>query len=191
VPATSFLLLGLALGFSLTVPPGPMNVFIASQAVRSLRTGVMAGAGAMSADAILGALVFLLRSFVNLSAAIRTVYLLGAGVMAVYAALLIRSHHRPNPQTASGVRVYSQALLLGIGNPFQILWWLTAGLAFAFLGGLVLFVGLFAAIGIWILVFPAAIHRGVQSRPRLAPAIVVVSAGLLLAFAAYFLYLAL
>ncbi|MFZ0891934.1 MAG: LysE family transporter [Thermoplasmata archaeon] len=186
-----FLLLGLALGFSLTIPPGPMNAFISSQAVRSLRNGVVAGAGAMSADAVLGAVVFLLRSSVSLTAEIRVVYLSGACVMTLYAILLLRSRRGPAGATPSSIRVYAQALLLGIGNPFQILWWLTAGLAFAFLGGLVLFVGLFSAIAVWIVVFPTAVHRGVQSRPQLESTVVVVATGFLLAFAAYFLYLAL
>lgn len=145
----------------------------------------------MSADAVLGVLVFLLRSFVNLTVGIRVIYLAGAAVMASYAVLPIRSRGRPQAPTASRKRVYGQALLLGIGNPFQILWWLTAGLAFAFLGGVLLFVGLFSAIAIWIVVFPAAVHRGVQARPRLESTIVAVAAALLLGFTAYFLYLAL
>jgi threonine/homoserine/homoserine lactone efflux protein len=185
-----FLLLGLALGFSLTIPPGPMNAFISSQAVRSLRNGIVAGSGAMSADAVLGVLVFILRSSVNLSNGVRVVYFAGASVMTLYAVLLIRSSGRPAGASPSSLRVYAQALLLGIGNPFQILWWLTAGLAFAFLGGLILFVGLFSAIAIWIVVFPAAVHRGVRSRPRLESAVIVVAAAFLLGFAAYFLYLA-
>ncbi|MGI0130612.1 MAG: lysine transporter LysE, partial [Thermoplasmata archaeon] len=75
-------------------------------------------------------------------------------------------------------------------NPFQIVWWLTAGLAFAYLGGLVLFVALFAAIALWVLAFPSALHLGTRRRPGAARAVVYVSAVILFAFAAYFLVLA-
>jgi threonine/homoserine/homoserine lactone efflux protein len=190
MPLSYDLLFGLVLGFSLTIPPGPMNAFIAIQSARSLRSGIAAGAGAMSADAVLGIAVFFIRTVVGLNGYVRAIYLVGASVMILYAALLISFQQRNARTAPSGLRVYSQALFLGIGNPFQILWWLTAGLAFAFLGGLILFVGLFSAIAIWILAFPLAVHRGARDRPRLQSSIVGISVAILLAFAAYFLYLA-
>jgi threonine/homoserine/homoserine lactone efflux protein len=80
---------------------------------------------------------------------------------------------------------------VGVSNPFQILWWLTVGIAFAYLGGLVLFAGLFGAIAVWIIVFPWVVHLGAERRPGIARAIVAVSGVLIFGFAAYFLYLAL
>jgi threonine/homoserine/homoserine lactone efflux protein len=41
---------GLFLGYSLGVPPGPMNALIAAWSLRSFRHGFAVGAGAMSAD---------------------------------------------------------------------------------------------------------------------------------------------
>jgi threonine/homoserine/homoserine lactone efflux protein len=182
---------GLLLGFSLTIPPGPMNAFIAAQSVRSFREGFTAGLGAMSADLVLGILVYSLHAELDLSAGLPWIYLFGAGVMVYLGIGLLRgATGRPSPPT-SGSRTYTKALGLGISNPFQIVWWLTAGLAFAYLGGWVLFVALFGAIAVWIVAFPWAIHAGTERRPRVARAVLVVSAVAMFGFAAYFLVLAL
>ena len=95
------------------------------------------------------------------------------------------------PLETTGAKTYTKALGLGVSNPFQIVWWLTAGLAFAYFGGWVLFVGLFGAIAGWILVFPWAVHAGTERRPTIARAVVVGSGIVIFAFAAYFLFLAL
>lgn len=182
---------GLLLGFSLTIPPGPMNAYIASQSVRSFREGVTVGLGAMSADLVLGGLVFALHDAVDLSAALRGIYVLGAGMMIYLAVGLVRGgSDRPPPET-TGVRTYTKALALGIANPFQVVWWLTAGLAFAYLGGWALFVALFGAIAVWIVAFPWAVHTGTERRPGVARAVLVASGVVLFAFAGYFLFLAL
>jgi len=182
---------GLALGFSLTIPPGPMNAFIASRSVRSFREGVIAGLGAMSADLILGILVYALHASVDLSAELRWIYVLGAAVMVYLGVGLVRERSATTPLETRGTRTFTKALGLGVSNPFQIVWWLTAGLAFAYLGGWLLFVGLFGAIAVWIVVFPWAVHLGTERRPEVARAVVVVSGVLIFGFAAYFLFLAL
>jgi len=182
---------GMALGFSLTIPPGPMNLFIAAQAVRSVREGVTTGFGAMMADLTLGVVVYAVRSVVDLGAELRWVYLLGAAVMVYLGIGLLRRTRRPPPPETSGVRTFTTAFGIGISNPFQVVWWLTVGIAFAYIGGLVLFIGLFAAIAVWIVVFPWAVHRGTERRPGVARAIVGVSGVLIFGFAAYFVFLAL
>ena len=182
---------GLVLGFSLTIPPGPMNAFIVAHSVRSFRSGVTAGLGAMSADLVLGGVVYALRSVLDLSAEVRWVYLLGAAVMVYFGTGLLRKPRELSPSEVAGVRTYTSALGLGLSNPFQILWWLTAGLAFAYFGGLILFVGLFGAIAVWIVAFPWAVHLGTERRPELARVLIVVSAAVIFGFAGYFLFLAL
>jgi threonine/homoserine/homoserine lactone efflux protein len=168
-----------------------MNALIASRAAASLRAGVVTGFGAMSADLILGALVYALRSAVDLGSVVRYVYVVGAVVMAYLGFRLLTARPAAATTEPAGLRTYSQALGVGLSNPFQIVWWLTAGLAFAYLGGLVLYVALFAAVLVWVLVFPYAIHLGTRERPALARAVVYVSGAIMLAFAAYFAYLAL
>jgi threonine/homoserine/homoserine lactone efflux protein len=183
--------LGLALGFSLAVPPGPMNALIASVSTRSSRAGTVTAFGAMSSDMLLGALVFSLNAVVDLREIVRPVDALGAVVLAYFGIRILTRREDPNPPTTSGVRTFSQGLALGLTNPFQILWWLTAGLAFARLGGPVLLVGLFGAVGTWVVVFPYAIHAGARRYPKLRSGVAIVSAGIMLAFAAYFAALAL
>jgi threonine/homoserine/homoserine lactone efflux protein len=167
-----------------------MNALIASRAAVSLRAGVVTGFGAMSADLILGALVYALRSVVDLTSVVRYVYVVGAVVMAYLGYRLLTTPPAAPSAEPAGLRTYSQALGIGLSNPFQIVWWLTAGLAFAYLGGLVLYVALFAAVLVWVLVFPYAIHVGTRERPGVARAVVYASGAILLAFAAYFAYLA-
>jgi threonine/homoserine/homoserine lactone efflux protein len=184
------ILLGIALGFSLTIPPGPMNALIASQTVRSLRSGILTGFGAMSADFVLLLVVYALRSVVDLSSFVRYIYLLGAVVMVLFGIRLLLRQRTAAAVESSVIQTYSQGVLVGLTNPFQILWWLTAGLAFAYLGGVVLFVGLFAAIAVWVVSFPYALHLGTRRYPGLARAVLYASSALMFVFAAYFLILA-
>ena len=188
--AVDELAFGLALGFSLTIPPGPMNALIASQSVRSATAGFVTGLGAMTADLVLGAIVFGLRSTVDLDAFLRAIYVLGAVAMAYFAyRIWVRRDVRAEAPE-DRVRSYSQAVALGLSNPVQIVWWLTAGLAFAYLGGLVLFAGIFAAILVWVVAFPTLIHRGSRRYPSLGRWVAVASSAIMIAFAAYFVYLA-
>ena len=182
---------GLVLGFSLTIPPGPMNALIASRAVGSLRRGIVTGLGAMSADAILGAVVFALSAGFDLRSVEPEIYGLGAAVMAYFGARLLLARGGDGAREVGDARTYTTALGIGVSNPFQILWWLTAGLAFAYYGGLVLFLGLFGAIAIWIVVFPWALRRGAERSRRFEKGVTLVSAVIMVVFAAYFVYLAL
>jgi threonine/homoserine/homoserine lactone efflux protein len=179
-------LAGLALGFSLTVPPGPMNALIASRTMRSLRAGILTGFGAMSADAILGAVVYAVHVEVDLGVWVRWIEAVGAIVIGAMVVRLFQERAAPGGSPASEVRVYSEALIVGITNPFQILWWVTAGLAFAYVGGAILFVGLFAAILVWVVAFPYALAEGTRRHPRSPRVVSVVSAVLLAGFAGYF-----
>jgi threonine/homoserine/homoserine lactone efflux protein len=181
---------GLLLGFSLTIPPGPMNALIASQSVRSRRRGIVTGLGAMSADAVLGTVVFALSATVVLTTYLRPIYVLGAGVMGYLAYRLLSPRPEAAAPEAGAVRVYSTALAIGVSNPFQILWWLTAGLAFAYLGGLALFAGLFGAIAVWVVAFPTALSAGAQRSARIERGVTVASGAAMAAFAVYFAYLA-
>jgi threonine/homoserine/homoserine lactone efflux protein len=181
---------GILLGFSLTAPPGPMNALIASRAVRSLRRGILTGFGAMSADAALAGIVFALSRLVDLTTFIRPVYGLGCVVMGYFGYRLLAPHLPIVPPVDSSARTYSTAFLIGLSNPFQVVWWLTAGLAFAYVGGVTLFAGLFGAIAVWIVAFPYALTVGVQRFPSIERWITYGSGALMIGFAAYFAFLA-
>ncbi len=162
-----------------------MNAWIAALAARSFRDGFLTGLGAMTADGLLGATVYLLDRYVDLPAIVRYVYLVGAAIMLFLAWRLLR---RPAEAEASEprARAFLRALALGLTNPFQVVWWLTAGVAFAYLGGGVLLVGLFAAIAVWVVAFPWAIHAGTRQRPAVGRAVRYASGAILVAFAIYF-----
>lgn len=181
--------MGALLGFSLAVPPGPMNAWIATAATRSFRAGTLTASGAMAADAVLGAAVYLLSRSFDLHGIVREIDLVGAVVLGV---LGVRALRRPSdgPERPPDGRTVLVGLGVGLSNPYQVVWWLTAGLAFAYLGGLVLLAGLFGAIAVWVVVFPWAMARGVRRYPGLARAVTWVSGLLMLGFAVYFAYLA-
>ncbi|MFY9716819.1 MAG: LysE family transporter [Thermoplasmata archaeon] len=179
---------GLALGFSLTVPPGPMNALIASTSARSARAGTIMGLAAMSADLILAALVLAFSATFDLSSLVQPVDALGAVVLAYFGIRILVRRAPVNAAPTGDARSFSQALALGLTNPFQIVWWLTAGLAVARLGGIVLFVGLFGAVATWVVVFPYAVHAGVRRYPGLHQGIVIASGAIMLVFAGYFAF---
>jgi threonine/homoserine/homoserine lactone efflux protein len=188
VASVELILFGLGLGFSLTVPPGPMNALIATNSTRSWRSGFVTGLGAMTSDAILGTVVFLVQAVVDLHAVARPIYLLGAVEMALLGYRLLVAAEAPPP--AASASTYATALAVGLSNPFQVLWWLTAGLAFAYFGGALLLLALFAAIAVWVTVFPWAVRVGTRRSPRARTGVRYVSGALVLAFSAYFVVLA-
>ena len=181
---------GLLLGFSLSVPPGPMNALIAARSVRAFRPGLLTGLGAMTADLILGTAVYLVQSEIDLTGVVRYVYALGCVVMGFLGYRLLTRPPAPARVVPGELATYSSALGIGLSNPFQILWWFTAGIAFAYLGGIVLLIGLFGAIAIWVVVFPYAMHAGVRRYPRTEHLVRWVSGAILVGFAAYFALLA-
>ncbi len=181
---------GALLGLSLTVPPGPMNALISARATRSYREGLLTGLGAMSADLLLGSAVYFLRSSFSLGPDLRYLDAVGSLALLFFAGILLRSGRDPAPPPPVSHRVYLQALAAGITNPFQILWWLTAGLALAYLGGLALLVGLFLAVLAWSTGFPYLISLGSLRSPAFARGTRWASILVILAFSAYFAYLA-
>ncbi len=182
---------GVALGFSLTVPPGPMNALIASQtAMRGTKAGMVTGAGAMTADLILGIAVYLARTLVDLRPLVRFIYLVGSAVLFLLAYFMLAGRKTVMTEEVK-LRTYSRAVLIGVSNPFQVLWWLTAGLAFAYLGGIVLLAGLFTAVAVWIILFPLLLHMSTKKHPRASKAVTAASVIIMLFFAGYFLFSAL
>jgi len=187
---------GILLGLSIAAPPGPMNALIATNTVRRSRlAGHLTGFGAMTSDGIFLAVTLAVGGVIPVSPGVRILlYLAGAIVMfflavktypALRGDLTIR-------KDASDQRMHSyvQGLLLGLTNPFQILWWLTAGLAFMRGIGPAVAVGFFLGILTWILLFPATIDlanrrwRGTYRVVLLLSLLVLVAFGTFLAVSA-------
>jgi threonine/homoserine/homoserine lactone efflux protein len=180
--------LGLTLGLSLAAPPGPVNAVIAAEgAIRALK-GTLVGLGALTADAIFMVLTVSLGTWLPQWAS-RPLTFAGGVVFLVIAALVLRS--RPSTGKPGHVQ-YLTGLTMGLTNPFQIAWWLTAGLTLVTAFGLAVVASFFAGILLWITLFPQAVRRGVVAfGGRVLVAIKWISAGLLVAYGVWFIYFSL
>ena len=192
---------GGALAFSLVAPPGPMNALIADETVaRGWTAGVRAGLGAFVADAVFCALAFSGAATVAGSTAVRIVASLVGGVFMLYLAYAaVRDVHK---EATVGSRGFLKALFLGLTNPYQIGWWLTAGVSIVrpssvdlagmtvVVGGITVLVGFFLGIVVWITAFPALLVRVGERLEEFKKPVGYVSAAILAFFGVVFIYYA-
>ncbi|MHB8397008.1 MAG: LysE family transporter [Thermoplasmataceae archaeon] len=150
--------IGLLLGLSLAAPPGPVTAVMVDRSVRSSTGGILVGLGAMTADFILMIATFTVKQFLLLDSLIPFVYLSGAAFFAILA-YMVAFHGSGDPQPNS--HGYTTGLFMGLSNPFQIGWWLTAGLAFNQKFGILPFYFLFLGIIVWISFLSVAVHFSV------------------------------
>jgi threonine/homoserine/homoserine lactone efflux protein len=215
VQTVTTMLAGAAFGLALAAPPGPMNAIIAEESVvRGWRAGFSAGLGAMTADLLffvlaLGGAVTVVEQYPTVRAGMVTV----GGVLMLYFARdtvrNVQAVQTPDP-TETG-RGFRKALVLGLSNPYQILFWVTVGAGlltpgeldvFAVVpilgdrlaggevvqtGSAALVVGLFGGIACWIVAFPALLVAGRRRTDAFAPAVAVLSAVVLAGFGVWFL----
>ncbi|BDR92763.1 LysE family translocator [Vulcanisaeta souniana] len=180
--------LGMAFGFLLAAPPGPMNALIAAEATRSPIHGTSVGLGAMSADGILMVITYFFSRVLGYYA--HYLYFVGFAVMIYLAVSILRSTFSPrnSGSNRSPFLNYFMGVSMGLTNPYQVFWWLTAGLSFMSIFGIFSVVGLFTAILIWVLVFPYAVYVGkVYGGSRVDFAVKLISALGIMAFAIYIL----
>ncbi|MFC4449521.1 LysE family translocator [Halorussus aquaticus] len=201
--AVASALAGVALGLSLAAPPGPMNAIIAEESVlRGWGSGFRAGLGAMSADACFFVLALLgVVTVVRDVPVVRSVLFGVGGLLMLYfaygtaadASAAFGGDAAVDGGTATGAdsKGFRKAFVLALTNPYQILWWLTAGVglldpgtfALDALGGLtistgspVIVVGFFGGIALWITGFPAALVTVGRRVDAFAPAVAYLSA---------------
>jgi len=154
---------GILLGLSIAAPPGPANAMIATHAVTRKHwwAGTLVGFGAMTADATFLVITFLLgRAVQPTEGVLMAVYTLGAVVMFFFAYKASGAWKKPPTERLQEVRPthsYVSGLTIGLTNPYQILWWLTAGLAFIQSVGTAIVAGFFCGILIWTVSFPWAL----------------------------------
>ena len=173
-------LLGIVLGLSLAGPPGAVNSVIANESLKSKLHGTSVGAGAMSADFTFFLTVYFLKNYINTDI-LKFIYIIG-GLFMLYLGYAVLKSRMPAKSKKGN---YFIGLSMGLTNPFQILWWLTAG--FFLLKELSIFsiAGLFSGIIIWIFSFPYAVNRFGYKYERY---IKIVSAVIIFIFAVYILY---
>jgi len=195
------LVVGGALAFSLVAPPGPMNALIADEtAARGWFAGFRSGLGAFASDTVFCALALSGAVTVAGSPTVRSVAAMVGGVFMFYLAYDALRDARARTPTES--RGFTKALVLGLTNPYQIGWWLTAGVALVHpapvevlgstfvAGGVEVFIGFFGGILLWITVFPAALVRAEARLESLEKQVGYASAAVLIAFGFVFVYYA-
>lgn len=165
---------GALLGLSLAAPPGPMNAIIAEESVnRGWRAGFSAGLGAMSADAIFFVLALAgVVAFIKQAPSVRGVMVgIGGLLMFYFAYGAVRGAGDFTDGDGGNHAGFRKAFALALTNPYQITWWLTAGVglldpgtisafgySFAAANGRLTVAGFFAGILIWITGFPTALR---------------------------------
>ncbi len=117
----------------MAVPLGPMNALIAAWSLRSFRHGFAVGAGAVSADFLLMLFTLTLYDVLKgLGQRFFAPFRAAGGLFFLHLAYKIGTAKPPREGSAGGrhpLRGYLLGLLLGLINPYQVAWWLTAGLA--------------------------------------------------------------
>lgn len=179
---------GVVLGVSLAGPPGPVTAIMVKKSTESIMRGVNVGFGAMTADFVLMLLTFFFRSKFDLSVYDPYIFILGAFFFILLAVLILRA----GEETA--IRKYDSGYLagltVGIVNPLQIGWWLTAGQGFYSKFGLLPFYFLFVGIVFWIFFLAILVNRFSNRYGKTVNAgVKIFSVVSLVAFGIYFAYL--
>jgi len=186
------LVAGILIGLSLAVPPGPMNAIIASESVkRSYVNGIKLGMGAMTADAIFLAITLIGVTVLFTGDAVKLIVSIAGGVILAYIAVMtIKSFNRPLTESDKEAMrsPYLTGLVIGITNPSQILWWITAGAALIANFNALGIVGFFIGIIIWVTSFSVSLHYAKKKARWLYPAVTLVSGVVLLCFSLLLMY---
>ena len=119
----------------------------------------------------------------------RYIFLVG-GIFFIFLSLgILRSHYSGNMKTTGSNRNYFSGLFLGLVNPMQIAWWLTAGLSVFQRFGTEPFYFLFLGIVMWVAFLTYAINRSVlKYGKKLADGIKLFSFVILVSFGVFFIY---
>lgn len=195
---------GAILGLSLAAPPGPMNAVIAEESVnRGWRAGFSAGLGAMSADAAFFVLALAgVVAFIREAPTVRGIMVgIGGLLMFYFAYGAVQNAGGFRDTSGAEVAGFRKAFALALTNPYQITWWLTAGVGllnpgtieafgytFAAANGVLTVAGFFGGIVLWIIWFPAALRAAGEQVDALGRTIAYGSAIVLVWFGLAFIW---
>lgn len=184
------LVIGAVLGFSLAAPPGPVLAQLAFETARGRwQKGLLVGLGATSADATFFLLVWLgLLRVVPSDTVLAVMALAGAGLMAFFSWNAWKAARRPFEVRDRMISGFPGGYLLAALSPFNIGWWLTAGVTFLELHGASLALGFFLAI-LGVVVASVLIVRFAAARiERFETWVAYASAVFLLGFGAFLVH---
>ena len=170
---------GVGLGLSLAGPPGPVNALIARESVRGgAWAGVRAGYPAPLLDS--AALVVVLVGLPRVLDTARWAPVLsGIGALLLLYLAIDIARVRPAPKPVAAGAVWAVTL----SNPFFYAWWPSVGASFVAATGPWGTAGFLVAIFGWVLGFSFAMAHGASRWPWFAPAVGLLSADGLVAFA--------
>jgi threonine/homoserine/homoserine lactone efflux protein len=173
---------GLAIGFSLAAPPGPVNALIAREASRrGPWAGFRAGVAAPIVDlTYLTLVLFGVQRLAFLHAIEPALAAVGAVLMLALAWAAVRAPRAGEVERELG---FGAVLAVSLTNPFQYAWWISAGAILLVGGGPWTIAGFAVAIFGWVATFSYLVWRGAQRWGWFSPLLVLVSADVLVAFA--------
>ncbi|WP_207590429.1 LysE family transporter [Halomontanus rarus] len=213
------LTVGIVFGLALAAPPGPMNAVIAEESVtRGWTAGFRTGIGAMLADVVFFVLTVLgVAAVVSRYATLESaLFLVGGLLMLLFAVDAVGEATGSTSFTADAVADtatgFQKAFALSLTNPYQLTFWLTAGVGLVRPGTLVvtdyapalervvgslavetgspaLLIGFFGGITIWIVAYPATLVTVGRRIDAFAPAVAVASGLVLAGFGLLFCWL--
>ncbi len=156
------LVAGILIGLSLAVPPGPINAIIAAESVkRSYFDGIKVGMGAMTADATYLVVTLIGVTVLFTGDNVKIIVSLAGGLILAYMAIkILRGFNSPlNENGKKDIKNhYLTGLTIGMANPAQILWWITAGAALIANFNALGILGFFIGISLWVTSFSVTLH---------------------------------
>jgi threonine/homoserine/homoserine lactone efflux protein len=158
---------GIILGLSLAAPPGPVNAMIAHRSLTSSARGILVGLGALSADLIFMTIMLMIKAIIP-SVLLKSVGIIGSVFMFYLAVQVLRAKENNDYErqakkkelSSTYTKDYATGLAMGLTNPFQITWWLTAGLSLIASFGYTILVGFIIGIISWVFSFSTIISKG-------------------------------
>ena len=172
----------------MAAPPGPINSLMIERSIKSLYDGAKIGLGAMTADFIFMILIFAFQKTINFSYFLPIIYLAGALVF-FYIAINMKLHPAESTINEFSFYGYFKGLGTGLVNPYQIIWWLSAGLAIFETFGYTLFYFFFIGICLWIICITTLVHHSYLKYGEVLKKILTnFSFVVLLIFSAIFIY---
>lgn len=197
--ALQVLLSGVALGFSIAAPPGPVTALSVQLVVsRSWLSGWLVFLGATVADGVFFVLTYFGVARLVTPEERGVLFVLGGLLMLYLAFSTVRNAGRrdagslpPRSNRWSSAATRRSPFLLGLSigltNPYQLGWWVAVGAGMVADFGASVAVGFFVGILSWTVIATALVHEGVRRYQRLAPVIAYASAAIMVGFGTWFL----